>query len=330
MLIGVGAGSPVAALVHLVAHAAMKGALFLGAGIFQHAVDSTAFAELRGVGRAHSRVFILFALAGLALAGVPPLAGFWSKDALEAAALESSGAFLSPLALVGSLLTGAYVARAIRLLWQGSAQTGPVRGISWMLVGLTGLSLLAAFLGPALGPIARLVGQTLPTNASAQVFGLSAAALGLLAGWSGFADRLMAPLSIPATRGFRVSDGWIGLVVRPGFVLAYAADRLDRDLHEFSLSVGRRGLVAAHGPVARIDARVERVVMAAGTTGLILARASRRFDEVDLDGLIRQLVHAAQSLGARARRLQTGLVSRELLLATAGAALIVILALAVR
>jgi NADH-quinone oxidoreductase subunit L len=70
--------------------------------------------------------------------------------------------------------------------------------------------------------------------------------------------------------------------------------------------------------------------MAAGTTGLILARASRRFDEVDLDGLIRQLVHAAQSLGARARRLQTGLVSRELLLATAGAALIVILALAVR
>ncbi len=331
MLIGIGAGWPVAALVHLVAHAAMKAALFLGAGIFQHAVDSTALAELRGMGRAQPRVFVLFVLAGLALAGVPPLAGFWSKDALEAAALETPNrSFLFPLALVGSLFTGAYVARALRLLWQGSAQRRPVRGVFWMVVGLAGLSLLAAFLGPALGDIARLVSQTLPANASAQLLGLSAATLGLVAGWSGFADRLVAPISIQAARGFRVGDGWIGLVVRPALVLAYAADRLDRGLLEFSLSVGRRGLVAAHGPVARIDARVERVVMAVGTGGLLLARASRRFDDVDLDGLIRQLVRAAQSLGMRARRLQTGFVSRELLVATAGAALILVLALAVR
>jgi hypothetical protein len=67
-----------------------------------------------------------------------------------------------------------------------------------------------------------------------------------------------------------------------------------------------------------------------GRYALALALASRYFDEVDLDGLIRQLVHAAQSLGAGARRLQTGFVSRELLLATAGAALILALALAVR
>ena len=331
MLIGVGAGSPVAALVHLVAHAVMKAALFLGAGIFQHAADSTAFAELRGMGRAQPRVFVLFVLAGLALAGVPPLAGFWSKDALEAAALESpNGPFLFPLVVVGSLLTGAYVARALRLLWQGSALRRPVRGMSWMLVGLTGLSFLAAFVGPGLGPIARLVGQTLPANASAQLLGLTAAALGLLGGWSGFADRVVAPISIQAAQGFRVGDGWIGLVVRPALVLAYAADRLDRGLLEFSLSVGRRGLGAARGPVVRIDAGVERVVMATGTSGFVLARASRRFDDVDLDGLIRQLVHTAQSLGVRARHLQTGFVSRELLLASAGAALIVILALAVR
>lgn len=305
MLIGVGAGSPVAALVHLVAHAAMKASLFLGAGIFQRAVDSTAFAELRGVGRAYPTVFVLFALAGLALAGVPPLVGFWSKDAIEAATLQSpNGPFLLPLTLVGSLLTAAYVARALRVLWQGSAERRPVRGNSWMLVGLASLSLLAAFLGPTLDTIARLVGQALPANASAQLLGLSVSAFGLLVGWSGFADRLVARIAAPAVRGFRIGDGWIDLVVRPGLALAYAADRMDRGLYESGLSAGRYGLD--------------------------LANASRRFDEVDLDGLIRQLVHGAQWLGARARRLQTGFVPRELLVAAAGAALMLVLALAVR
>jgi len=323
MLIGVGAGSPIAALVHLVAHAAMKAALFLGAGIFQHALDSTVFAELRGVGRAYPRVFILFALAGLALAGVPPLAGFWSKDPIEAATMESPlGAFLFPLALVGLLLTGAYVARALRLLWQGSAQRRPVPGMAWMLVGLAGVSLLATFLGPALVPTAQFVGGRLPTNVSSQLLGF--------AGWSGLTDRLAAPIASPAARGFRVGDGWIDVAVRPALALARAADRLDLSLYDTSVSAGRIGLGLATGPLARADALVERLVLAVGSDGLLLARASRRFDEVDLDGLIGQLVRATQLLGERVRRLQTGFVSRELLLAASGAAVILVLALAAR
>jgi NADH-quinone oxidoreductase subunit L len=305
MLIGIGAGSPVAALVHLVAHAAMKAALFLGAGIFQHAVDSTAFAELRGVGRAFLSVFSLFALAGLALAGVPPLSGFWSKDALEAAALAApAGPFLLPLVLVGSLLTAAYVTRALRLLWQGSAPRRPVHGMSWMLVGLAGLSMLAAFLGPSLEPIARLVGETLPASVTAQLLGLGVMAVGLLVGWSGFADRLVAPIALAAAQGFRVGDGWIDVVARPGLMLARA--------------------------LAHIDAVIDRAVRAVGSDGLQLARASRRFDDVDLNGLIGQLVRVARWLGERAQRLQTGFVSRELLLAAAGTAVILVLALAVR
>ena len=60
---------------------------------------------------------------GLALAGVPPLAGFWSKDAIIAATFESPYAWLLfPLALIGTALTGIYVARALRLLWKGEAQ----------------------------------------------------------------------------------------------------------------------------------------------------------------------------------------------------------------
>jgi NADH-quinone oxidoreductase subunit L len=89
MLLAVGAGAPVAALFHLVAHAAMKSSLFLGAGIFQHARGSTAFADLGGVGRERPSTFAGFILAGLALAGVPPLSGFFSKDAIIASSFAA-------------------------------------------------------------------------------------------------------------------------------------------------------------------------------------------------------------------------------------------------
>ena len=192
------------------------------------------------------------------------------------------------------------------------------------------MSSLATFLGPALVPTAQFVGGRLPTNVSSQLLGFGTAVLGLLAGWSGFTDRLAAPIASPAARGFRVGDGWIDVAVRPALALARAADRLDLSLYDTSVSAGRIGLGLATGPLARADALVERLVLAVGSDGLLLARASRRFDEVDLDGLIGQLVRATQLLGERVRRLQTGFVSRELLLAASGAAVILVLALAAR
>lgn len=70
MLLALGAGYPGAALAHLVAHAFMKSALFLGAGIFQHRYHSTSFASLLGTGRAAKWAYGGFVIAGLALSGV--------------------------------------------------------------------------------------------------------------------------------------------------------------------------------------------------------------------------------------------------------------------
>jgi NADH-quinone oxidoreductase subunit L len=305
MLLAVGAGSPVAALSHLVAHAAMKAALFLGAGIFQHARDSTLFGDLRGTGRAYPLVFGLFVLDGLALAGVPPLAGFWSKDAIEAATLQSPVAgLLLALALVGSGLTGAYVARAFRLLWFGPGERRSVYGLRWMLLGVAGLTVLSVTLGAALQPIARFVGEPLPDNITIRFLGLAVSLSGLAAGWFGLADWLVAPVAVQAARGFRLGNGWIDVAVRPAFVLSRACEQVDRGLYALGPGVGRLA----------VD----------------LAYAARRFEEADLDGLIAWLVEAVRTLGARARKLQTGFVSRELVLAAAGAAGVFILALAAR
>jgi NADH-quinone oxidoreductase subunit L len=302
MLLAIGAGSPVAALVHLVAHAAMKAALFLGAGIFQHASDSTTFERLSGTGRAHPLVFGLFTLAGLALAGLPPLAGFWSKGTIEAAAASSpAAAVLLPITVLGSLLSGAYIARMLRLLWRGSAPAGTIPGLSWMVFALAGLAGLTTVFGLLLEPIARLLHVALPENSTLLLVGPLVALAGLAAGWTGLAERAVTPVRTPAAAGFRVADGWITVAVRPALVLAQVAQRFE----------------------AALDDTVGRV----GSAGLTLGLACRRFDESDLDGLIVALVETARRLGTSARQVQSGFVSRELALAVIGTGALLLLLL---
>jgi NADH-quinone oxidoreductase subunit L len=298
MLLAVGAGSPIAALFHLLAHAAIKSALFLGTGVFQHARGSTQLIDLEGVGRARRLTFLGFAVAGLALVGVPPLSGFWSKDAILAASFSSPYALLlAPLALAGILLTGLYVARALRHLWRGEAESEPVAGARWMGAGLAAFVALAALLGLALPAVADLLEtegpeETLITGAT----GLVAALAGLALGWTLPASRLLGPLSGLADRGFRVGGGFDGLVARPALALARALDALDRGIHAG--------------------------VLAVGSAALAVANASRATDERGIDRLIAGLVRGTRELGGKARELQTGLVHKELLIAAVGGALV--------
>ncbi len=305
MFLALGAGSVTAALVHLVAHAAMKSALFLGAGIYQETFDSTAFTDLRGAGRAHRATYLLFAVAGLALAGIPPLAGFWSKGAVVAAtfAVPSSG-LLGTLALVGTLLTGGYVGRALRLLWRGDAAEQPVAGLGWMIAGLAALALLAATLGLAVHPIADLLKAHLPGDTLSAWLDVAAAVAGVLGGGLFPLGRLLGPTRSWAATGFRVVGGFDGLVARPALVLARLCDGADRALQESVFKIGRGGLTVAH--------------------------AAQWTDERAIDGVIRALVGGVRGLGGRARRLQTGLVSRELVFTMGGVALLVALVLIVK
>lgn len=300
MLIAVGAGVPVAALLHLIAHAAIKSSLFLGAGMFQHARGDTGFERLRGVGRNHPRVFAGFGLAGLALAGLPPLSGFFSKDAILGAAWTApNGLWLAPLALAGTLLTGAYMARALRLLWRGAGTNQPVTGINWMGTGLAGLVSAAVVLGVAFGPIERWLGAELSVGALAMGSGLIAALTGLALGAGLPAWRLLGPVHAIAQQGFTLGSGLAVAVTRPAFALARGCERMERGLNGVVLGIGRAG----RG----------------------VARATRRSDECGIDGLIDALVDSVHAWGARARKLQSGLVHRELAISVGG--IVVILAI---
>lgn len=297
MLVAVGAGVPLAALLHLIAHAAIKSSLFLGAGVFQHARESTAFADLEGAGRDRPRIFVAFALAALALAGIPPLSGFFSKDAIIAASLSSPNAWvLASFALAGTLLTGAYMARALRILWRGNRQHRHIPGLGWMSLGLTGLVTLAVILGATFPSIEVLLDQSLSGNPLAQLLGLSAALIGLALG--GFIPgwRLLGPLLPWARQGFAIAGGFDTWVVQPAYAIARACEQLERGLYNGVLAVGRAGLA--------------------------MSRAARWGDERGIDGLIFSLVRGVLELGNRARTLQSGLIHREMAIMVAGTALI--------
>ena len=324
MLIAVGAGAPVAALLHLIAHAAIKSALFLGAGVFQHDRESTDLDTLAGAGRARPGIFAGFALAALALTGLPPLAAFYSKDAILAAALASpSAAWLLPLALAGSVLTGAYMGRALKVLWSGAAEK-PHNKVPLMAVGMGILVALAATLGLVFKPLEEVLGAQLAEPGwVVPVMGLSVGLAGLALGWLLAPARLLGLLLAPARDGFPIAGGMVALVVHPALALARLCDRLDTwIIHRVVLGRIVAGAQAQSRRIERAEDGLLALVNAVGRLNLSLGQISLRTDRDTIDRAIFGLVDRTIALGTRARRLQSGLIHREMALTVAGIALV--------
>src|SRR3546814_3641355 len=89
MFVAVGAGYPGVAVLHLVAHAGFKALLFLAAGVAGEHAGSYALDRLQ-LGRALPVMTALAAIGTLALAGVPPLGGAWTKEDRKSTRLNSS------------------------------------------------------------------------------------------------------------------------------------------------------------------------------------------------------------------------------------------------
>jgi NADH-quinone oxidoreductase subunit L len=124
MVMAVGVGGVVSGMFHLTTHAAFKALLFLGSGSVIHAVHTQEMPEMGGLRRKLPITFITFTLGTLAIAGVPPFAGFFSKDAILgdalAFAMEKPQHFLPfVLALLAAALTAFYMFRMVYLTFAG-------------------------------------------------------------------------------------------------------------------------------------------------------------------------------------------------------------------
>src|SRR5215212_6648586 len=113
-----------AGFFHLMSHAMFKASLFMGAGALLHTVGSRFMTDMGGLRKHMKKTYIFMLLASLSLAGAPLFtSGFWSKDAIFAATLESGYAYAWPLFAIGvivAIMTAFYTFRMIGMSFFGN------------------------------------------------------------------------------------------------------------------------------------------------------------------------------------------------------------------
>ncbi|TYC11827.1 NADH-quinone oxidoreductase subunit L [Actinomadura syzygii] len=287
MVLAAGAGTVGGGTAHLVAHAAVKSLLFLCAGVWLTRDGS------------HRLVDVAFGAGALALAGVPPLSLWVTKDEVLAGVGDPA---LLVVAFAASVLSAAYAGKALLRVLR-PAGSSPV-GLS-QRVPLAGLAVAACGLGvlglPGVaGEWRRLLGATDDVTPDVWMLVLSGVLAVVTVGAVVLARRVPEPgwaldwllLERAATAG----------VVRPVFALARALDRFDDRV---------------------VDGAVRGVARAGRGTA---ALAGRRV-EIRVDGVVSLTARAARWLAALARRPQTGQL--HLYYAQAAVVLAVLVAVAV-
>ena len=128
MVLALGVGAYTAGMFHLFTHAFFKACLFLGAGSVSHACHHSfdMKADMGGLRKYMPKTFWTFIIGSAALAGIPPLAGFWSKDEILAGAgvwpgTEGNGDYMIPFVfgMITAAMTAAYMTRTVWLTFFG-------------------------------------------------------------------------------------------------------------------------------------------------------------------------------------------------------------------
>jgi NADH-quinone oxidoreductase subunit L len=122
MFLGAGLGAYGNGMFHLLTHAFFKALLFMAAGlVIHHLAGEQDIRLMGGVRHALPRTYVAFLVGSLALVGIPPLAGFFSKDSILASALAEGayGRILFVAGLAGALLTGIYTFRLLFVVFLG-------------------------------------------------------------------------------------------------------------------------------------------------------------------------------------------------------------------
>lgn len=123
MVMAIGVGSLTAGMFHLTTHAFFKALMFLCAGSVIHALHKQDIFEMGGVFKEMKITGTCMVIGGLAIAGIPPFAGFWSKDEILLVAKENGYTLLYVLAAVTAFLTAFYMFRLIFLAFFGEKRS---------------------------------------------------------------------------------------------------------------------------------------------------------------------------------------------------------------
>jgi NADH-quinone oxidoreductase subunit L len=181
MFLGAGIGAYANGMFHLMTHAFFKALLFMAAGLVIHALsDEQDIRKMGGIGKLMPWTRRAFLVGALALVGIPPFSGFFSKDSIIAAALHAGwyGVIFWVVALIGAFLTGLYTFRLYFIVFGGSKAPDAHlhdgrEGPQTMLVPVAILAVLAAIGGwiqfaPFWHPLTDWLAPVAPTLAAAE------------------------------------------------------------------------------------------------------------------------------------------------------------------
>jgi NADH-quinone oxidoreductase subunit L len=334
MFLGAGLGAYANAEFHLLTHAFFKALLFLAAGLVIHALAGEQdIRKMGGVGRLMPVTRVTFLIGSLALVGVPPFSGFFSKDSIIAAAMSRGwyGYILFAAALVGTFLTGLYAFRLFLIVFPGEpspfVREHLMRGSH--AAGMEGAH-AAGTSAPHDHEVHEHAGEG-PFSMTAPVLVL--AVLAVVGGWIQF-----APLWHPVSN-------WLDPVARP---LAVPTNTQEALASLFAFLLGLAGIGVAwmiYGarrwrvPKLAFSQRVlehkfyfdEAYDFAFYRPTVALAKALGRWIEGPvIGGSVRELVAGIREAAVGTGRLQTGLVRSYALAIAASLAVITIVFVAVR
>jgi NADH-quinone oxidoreductase subunit L len=285
------------AIAHLLAHGFFKAGLFLGAGSVKHEMDDEVdMRRFGGLRLVMPITWVTFGLGYLAIIGVPPFSGFWTKDRIIDVTFGKggvSGALLGTAALIGVGITAFYMTRVVIMTFHGQRRwdarvhpheappvmTAPMVVLAIGSVGAGAFLLAANWLITFLAPV---VGQPSPLPGFISWSGW--VSLALVAVGAGVAVMMYARREVPET------------APQGSFVTAAAR----KDLYG--------------------DAVNESLLMRPGQW---LTRLSVYFDNRGVDGLVNTLAAAMGGTSGRLRRVENGFVRSYALLMFFGAALLV-------
>ena len=317
MFIGVGVGAYSAGIFHLVTHAFFKALLFLAAGSVIHALSGQQDIRLMGGLRNHiPTTYRVFLVGALAIAGIPGLSGFFSKDEILTAAFASGHYIVWALGVVGAGMTAFYIFRLIFLAFWGPARMEPevrrhlhespavmivplqclavlsvVGGVIGLPSVLGGGEWFSRFLESSTGP------NELPLGAGTELLLMAVSAAVSVAGVYGayavylkkgglpvkrLAERFRTLYTI-VSRKYYVDEFYNGVIVAAVLGLGRVASWFDRRILD--------GLVDG---TAWLTRRI--------SVGSIL------FDDGVIDGLVNGVGSAHRTFSQGLRRLQTGFV----------------------
>ena len=315
MMLGAGLG-PVGyafAIFHLLTHGFFKAQLFLGAGSVMHAmgdqVDMRRFGALARVMRV---TWATMAVGWLAILGIPPFSGFWSKDRIIEAAFTGEGVrpwVLGTVALLGAGLTAFYMSRLFFMIFHGRARwttekdiegavhphesgwlmTAPLIILSVFSLGLGGLLSMDDAFVTWLEPVTGHVEHGEPVLPATIIMGATLALVltGVLVAWLMYARRPVPTVVqtgsalVRAARRDMYQDAINeGLAMRPGQGLVIAAAASDRYVVDGAVEGLAKGAAGAGRLVRRTEngyVRSYAGYMLAGTVLALIAVLASRF-----------------------------------------------------